>query len=80
MKFRASTDVPCAGQPYAASEMKRAIDHLAQGVVTVSLAIAVFFAITLSVELLLETTSHPSAIQGVVAMPHPTPDPGTSSP
>lgn len=80
MKFRAYADVPRAGQTYAAHEMKRAINGLAEGMVAIGLAVALFLGLTMSVQFWLAAGSLSGTSAATHTYPHPsyayvTPDP-----
>jgi len=77
VKFRAYSDVPGAGQTYAAHDMKGTVNCLAQAMVTLGVALTIFLALTMSVQFWLAAGS-PSV--GAHTYPHPsyayvTPDP-----
>jgi hypothetical protein len=80
VKFRVYSDVTCAGQTYAAHEVKVTVNGLAQAVVTFGLALTVFLALTMSVQFWLAVESPSGASAGAHTYPHPsyayvTPDP-----
>jgi hypothetical protein len=80
MKFRATPDVPWARQNYAASQMKGGINGLAKGMMAIGLAVAVFLALTTSVQFWLAAGSTSETSAGAHTYPHPsyayvTPDP-----
>jgi hypothetical protein len=69
IRFRAFPDVTSSSETYAAVDMRNTMNGLTKSVVTVGLAVAVFLAITMSVQFSLATAA-PSE-----APSHPTPVP-----